>query len=325
MNVWPKDNQAALVAFYGNPGTTNHDLVVWESANLVYVQSPWAMVFDFNNQPVTKGLRVHKRVAPALERILKDIWENVAGRSQDVIERLGMHLYGGAYNQRKITGGKRTSTHGFGAGIDWNTAKNQMGSKGTIDPRVRAAFEKEGAIWLVHDPMHVQFADSPRAMPRAVVAPSKPLAAPPKPTSTAAWVEAAIPVVMRWEGFRPSRYWDVKQWAIGYGQEASGFTATDVITEAQARQMLVKYLIELAGSIAPLITASVTGNQGAALLSFAYNLGKGNLSVSTLLKKVNKGDPTAADEFQKWVKAGGKTLPGLVKRRAAERELFLTP
>ena len=60
------------------------------------------------------------------------------------------------------------------------------------------------------------------------------------------------------------------------------------------------------------------------LTSFAYNCGLGNLQKSTLLKKVNAGDfKGAADEFPKWNKGGGKVLPGLVRRRASERLLFL--
>ncbi|MDU2883127.1 MAG: lysozyme, partial [Enterobacter sp.] len=61
-----------------------------------------------------------------------------------------------------------------------------------------------------------------------------------------------------------------------------------------------------------------------ALVDFAYNLGVKALEGSTLLKKLNAGDYAgAAAEFPKWNKAGGKVLPGLVKRREAERTLFL--
>ena len=61
------------------------------------------------------------------------------------------------------------------------------------------------------------------------------------------------------------------------------------------------------------------------LVSFFFNLGLGALGDSTLLRKLNAGDyQGAADEFPRWVKAGGQTLPGLVKRRDAERALFLS-
>lgn len=64
-------------------------------------------------------------------------------------------------------------------------------------------------------------------------------------------------------------------------------------------------------------------NQYSALVSFTFNLGCGSLRRSTLLKKLNKGNVQGAgDEFKRWNKAGGKVLPGLVRRRAAEKKLF---
>ena len=60
-------------------------------------------------------------------------------------------------------------------------------------------------------------------------------------------------------------------------------------------------------------------------VSFSFNVGLGNLQSSTLRMKYNRGDTEgAADEFLKWNKSGGKVLPGLVRRREAERMLFLS-
>lgn len=75
-----------------------------------------------------------------------------------------------------------------------------------------------------------------------------------------------------------------------------------------------------------LITVPLSQNQFDALVSFAFNVGTGALEESTLRRKLNAGDYAgAAEEFGKWVKADGRTLPGLVSRRAAEAELFRTP
>ncbi len=71
----------------------------------------------------------------------------------------------------------------------------------------------------------------------------------------------------------------------------------------------------------------VAGRQGAfdALVSFSFNVGLGNLQKSTIRMKVNRGElEEAAEEFLKWAKAGGKILPGLLKRRQDERALFLS-
>ena len=76
--------------------------------------------------------------------------------------------------------------------------------------------------------------------------------------------------------------------------------------------------------VARLFPVVLTQNQNDALVSFAFNLGLGGLQRSTLRQKVLRGEPEAADEFLKFVRGGGKILPGLVKRRNDERALFLS-
>jgi lysozyme len=77
------------------------------------------------------------------------------------------------------------------------------------------------------------------------------------------------------------------------------------------------------GVIETLNGSHVSQSQFDALVSFAYNLGLGNLGGSTLLKKHRAGDYVgAANEFQKWNRAGGKVLNGLTRRRAAEAALY---
>jgi lysozyme len=75
------------------------------------------------------------------------------------------------------------------------------------------------------------------------------------------------------------------------------------------------------------LVPGVAGRQGSfdALVSISYNFGLGNLQRSTIRMKANRGDwEGAAEAFMVWTKGGGKELPGLVKRRKAEQELFLT-
>ena len=74
------------------------------------------------------------------------------------------------------------------------------------------------------------------------------------------------------------------------------------------------------------VSVVLSDNQFSALVSFTFNLGGGNLQNSTLLVKLNTGNYDAVpSELARWVKAGGKTLSGLVKRRAAESVLFMQP
>lgn len=98
----------------------------------------------------------------------------------------------------------------------------------------------------------------------------------------------------------------------------------DGITLSQAEALLHGDLIDTGRDVLTMLAVQVNDNEFGALTSFAFNLGIGNLRSSTLLKMLNANDRAgAADQFLRWVRADGKVLPGLVKRRAAERALFL--
>ncbi|BEM56381.1 lysozyme [Serratia marcescens] len=112
-------------------------------------------------------------------------------------------------------------------------------------------------------------------------------------------------------------------WTIGYGHTAD-VSANDVITEEEALYFLHQDLAESERAVNQYVHAPLTQNQFDALVSFVFNLGVGNFRTSTLLKKLNAGDNDGvAQEFGRWIHAGGKALPGLVRRREAERALFL--
>jgi len=136
-----------------------------------------------------------------------------------------------------------------------------------------------------------------------------------------------IALIKSAEGLRLKAYPDPGTgglpWTIGYGS-TSGVTRNMVITEAQAEQMLAADLVRFERIVERLVRVPVDQGQFDALVSFTYNVGEGNFTKSTLLRKLNAGDTAgAAEQFSRWVHAGGKVLPGLVKRRAAERGLFL--
>lgn len=100
------------------------------------------------------------------------------------------------------------------------------------------------------------------------------------------------------------------------------------ITRAQAEALLRGDLIDTAASVASLVTVPIDDGQFGALMAFAFNVGTGALGKSTLLRKLNAGDVAgAADQFLVWNKGriGGvlQELPGLTRRRKAERALFL--
>ena len=94
--------------------------------------------------------------------------------------------------------------------------------------------------------------------------------------------------------------------------------------EAEAEALLIRDLESSEGWVSRLIKTALTENQYSALTSFTFNVGAGALQRSTLRMKLNRSEyQGAADEFPKWRIAGGRILAGLVRRRAAEKALFL--
>ena len=109
---------------------------------------------------------------------------------------------------------------------------------------------------------------------------------------------------------------------IGYGH-IKGVQMGDVITEAQAEEMLVEELTEYENYIHDCVTAPLNQNQFDAMVSWVFNLGVGNLKSSTLLKTLNIGNYRGVPEqIMRWNKAGGKVLEGLTRRRQAAADLF---
>jgi len=117
---------------------------------------------------------------------------------------------------------------------------------------------------------------------------------------------------------------------IGYGntmyENGTKVKIGDEITQQRAEELLQYIGKYFESEIKKLVKVTLTDNQFGALLSFTYNLGVGNLRISTLLKKINANpnDPTIKDEFLKWNKAGGKVLAGLTKRRQSESDLYFS-
>ncbi|AOF18411.1 TPA: lysozyme [Yersinia enterocolitica] len=139
--------------------------------------------------------------------------------------------------------------------------------------------------------------------------------------------QRGIALIKQFEGCKLSTYPDPATgstpWTIGFGH-TKGVKPGDVITAAQAEQYLLDDLAPIYITIENAVKVPLNQNQFDALCSFIFNLGAGNFVKSTLLKKLNAGDYRgAADEFSKWVNGNGKPMPGLIRRRATERELFL--
>lgn len=137
---------------------------------------------------------------------------------------------------------------------------------------------------------------------------------------------SAVSLVAYFEGYVPRVYVDpVGRLAACYGHDDQTLKPGTTYTRAQCETMLADDLAKHADAL-NCVKTPMTDGQKAAFVSFAYNVGVQGFCGSTLVRKANAGDMAGAcAEMSRWVMAGGKKLPGLVNRRAAERELCEAP
>lgn len=155
--------------------------------------------------------------------------------------------------------------------------------------------------------------------------------------------EAGIQLIKSFEGCHNTPYrCPATLWTIGYGHvlypdqarlKTPERTAYPLNAEHnrtfdydEIDELLEKDLVRFSDGVLRLCPAGADSQPHFdAMVSLAFNIGLGNLQASTLRMKYNRGDYTgAADEFPKWNKSSGKVLQGLVRRREAERVLFLS-
>lgn len=111
-------------------------------------------------------------------------------------------------------------------------------------------------------------------------------------------------------------------WTIGYGHTKTAKEGMKIIQE-EAEELLKNDLVIYENAVLKNVTSAINQPIFDALVSFTYNLGEGNLKSSTLLKMLNDRDYYgAAEQLERWNKAGGQVLAGLVRRREAEKNLF---
>jgi lysozyme len=136
--------------------------------------------------------------------------------------------------------------------------------------------------------------------------------------------DTCIDIIKETEGLRLEAYRGPRgYWYIGYGRQA-GVTEGMTITEEEAEQYLRDDLSVFEENVSQLIRVGVTDNEFSALVCLSYNIGSGNFSQSTVLRKVNEQQwEEAADAILMWNKVNGQVNSHLVSRREKERELFL--
>ncbi len=139
-----------------------------------------------------------------------------------------------------------------------------------------------------------------------------------------------IALIKKYEGFESSPYLcPAGVPTIGYGAtyypNGRRVSMNDSpVSEKKASELLTAMLSNYENAVNRYVRVYLSQGQFDALVSFAYNLGNGALQRSTLLKKVNVDpcDPHITNEFNKWVRAGGRVLRGLQRRRKEEANLY---
>jgi lysozyme len=138
-------------------------------------------------------------------------------------------------------------------------------------------------------------------------------------------------VISSLEGFIAVPIWDYMQYSVGYGSgynwdQKRSVIKTDIIDKATAKKWLLLEAQDKYEFVMNKVRVPVTDNQLLAMASFTYNVGEDAFAKSTLLRLLNEGQnkDIVAKQFDRWVYAGGKVSPGLVKRRNAEKQVFLS-
>ena len=141
--------------------------------------------------------------------------------------------------------------------------------------------------------------------------------------------KAGLDLIKSFEGLSLTAYPDPgtggEPFTIGFGS-TKGVKKGMKITVQEAEQRLIMDLQDACKAVERYVTIPLNDNQFAALVSFTFNVGAGNLAVSTLLKRLNEGEYGSVPmQLMRWNRAAGKILNGLTRRRTAEGDLFQRP
>lgn len=141
------------------------------------------------------------------------------------------------------------------------------------------------------------------------------------------WRDYCLPLIKQWEKCRLHAYPDPatgdEPWTIGWGATGPDIGPDTVWTQEQADADLAQRLDHINAMVTQAVRVRLSQQQRAALVSLAYNIGTGAWLQSTMLKAINDSDYNrACGQFGVWILANRKIEIGLIRRRAAEAELF---
>ena len=128
----------------------------------------------------------------------------------------------------------------------------------------------------------------------------------------------------RFESCRLTAYQDIRGiWTCGWGHVGPEVVEGFTMTQDEADSQLVMDTLHATNTVNRLVTAPLSQSEFDAVVDLVYNIGSGNFAGSTMLKLLNAGDMSnAVLEFDKWDRAGGQVVAGLLRRREAETQEF---
>ena len=131
-NDWPLQIESELIKYYGNVGE-----------NQTKLDLPYPLRLAWNKSQIVRRITCHEKVAPSLRRIL----ERVQNHYGDKIKPLGLDLWGGTLNIRKIRGGTTWSTHAWGIACDFDPERNQLRWDHTLANFAKDEYNKWNDLW----------------------------------------------------------------------------------------------------------------------------------------------------------------------------------
>lgn len=139
--------------------------------------------------------------------------------------------------------------------------------------------------------------------------------------------QRGVDLIKSFEGWEPKAYMcPANVLTIGYGSTGPHVKPGMVITRERGETLLRADLARFEAAVTRQVTTAVSQNQYDAMVSLAFNIGISAFGKSSVLREVNaRNFESAANKFALWNKGGGKVLPGLVRRRAAEAAMFRRP
>lgn len=150
--MWPKDNTAAKMAFYGDFGRKD-----WQAKYLTRIATPFQMYYA--KHPIA-SLLVNRKCATAMLAAFVEIYDR-CGHDQAKVDATGASDFGGCFNIRRIASSSNWSNHSWACAIDLSPGTNGFNMKGTLAGVVIAAFKAQGFRWGGDykgrkDPMHFE-------------------------------------------------------------------------------------------------------------------------------------------------------------------------